>query len=280
MSAPCVVITGTTHGIGLHTAKSIAATGATVIMLNRGLERARLVEDHVRKVTANDRVFNVTGDLASLASVREATLGIRERFRRIDVLINNAGIMSGKPRLSADGVELTFATNHLGPFLLTHLLLDALLASPQGRVVNVASSVHAMGRLDYARLTTTTSYGALSAYAASKLANVMTTLRLAREVAGSNLTVNCVHPGVVATNLLPQDVPLLRWGGRLVRKAMRSAQQSAQCVTHLACSPSLANVSGQYFSPHSRIIEPSAAARDPDAQDALWHASLVLAGLA
>lgn len=273
------VITGTTHGIGLETAKLIASQGDTVLMLNRNPDRAKLVQDHIRRVTDNHQIFNLHCDLASLESVRSCVERVRAAHPTIDVLINNAGIMSGKPEHSADGIELTFAVNYLGPFLLTALLTDALLTAPQGRVVNLASSIHSVGRVNIKQLGSTQRYQSMRAYAASKLAIVMFTLQLANQHQATNMTANCVHPGVVATNLLPTSRPILRRSGKLVRKLMKSPARSAETIAYLAGSADLNAVTGRYFSANKRVVEPSKLAKDPTIQRQLWDASMQLVGL-
>lgn len=273
------VVTGTTHGIGLETAALIASRGNTVLMLNRNAKRGNLVRDQIRRISDNPRVFNLHCDLASLASVRQCAGSIRESHGSIDVLINNAGIMNGRPELSADKIELTFAVNFLGPFLLTQLLIDPLLESQQGRIVNLASSVHALGRLDMDQLGSTRGYKSMPAYAASKLASVMYTLKLSNKYRNTNLTANCLHPGVVATNLLPANRPLLRWSGKLVKNFMRTAAQAADTTAYVALSPDLGNTSGKYFSANKVIRKPSALARNVSLQEQLWDISMELAGL-
>ena len=274
------VVTGTTHGIGLETAKRLAQAGFQVIMLNRDSPRVALVEDHIRRSTGDAEVVSLRCDLANLAAVRDCASELTARVDRIDVLVNNAGVMSGRPQLSQDGFELTLAVNHLGPFLLTRLLLEHLLRSNQGRVVNLASSVHILGRIDFAALGTTERYRTMRAYANSKLATVLTTLRLAAEYANTPLTANCLHPGVVATNLLPADKPLLRGAGNLVRRAMRNPAQAAEVCTHLAVDESLRGTTGMYFSAKGKPVTPSATARDVDLQQRLWHTSERMVGLA
>lgn len=273
------ILTGTTHGIGLETAKLIAGQGAKLIMLNRNTKRATLVQDHIRKVTGNHQVFNLHCDLASLDSVRECAHAVCEAHGTIDVLINNAGIMNGKPELSDDGVELTFAVNYLGPFLLTQLLVDSLLQSPRGRVVNLASNIHVIGKLDTDNLNSTQHYKSMRAYARSKLANVMHTIQLADKYRNTNMTANCLHPGVVATNLLPPSRPVLRWAGKLVKKAMRTPAKSAETAAYLALSPDLNGISGKYFSPDRNVVEPSNLAKSLSARQQLWETSMQLVGL-
>src|SRR5580698_1716643 len=207
------VVTGTTHGIGRVTARELARAGYTVVMLCRDLEAAAAVRSEIVAQLPRASVHAIRCDLASLSSVRACAEALRSEFERIALLINNAGMVSTRHRMSADGFELTFATNHLGPFLLTSLLLDRL--SEHGRIINVASRVHYRGRLDLAPLTDARAgYSSMAAYAQSKLANVLFTFALARRVSRSGITANCLHPGVVATNLLPRWLrlaqPLIR----------------------------------------------------------------------
>ena len=273
------VITGTPHGIGFETAREVASRGKPVIMLNRDADRGKQAARKIREDTSNPQVANLQCDLARLRSVRHCAEAILRDHESVDILVNNAGIMNGSLEYSSDGIELTFAVNHLGPFLLTNLLMPALLNSEQARVVNIASSVHTLGRLNFKELNSTR-YGTMRAYARSKLANVMCTLKLAEDYAHTSITANCIHPGVVATNLLPANRPLLRGGGKLVRRVMRTPAQSASAVAYLALSEELSNITGKYFSPTKRIRKPSRAARNRTAQAQLWSASEKLTGLA
>jgi NAD(P)-dependent dehydrogenase (short-subunit alcohol dehydrogenase family) len=215
-------------------------------------------------------------DLASLASVRECAAAVRERFGNLRLLINNAGITSTSHRMSVDGFELTFATNHLGPFLLTHLLLDRM-DPKEGRIVNTASRVHYQGRMDFDRIRDPRApYLGTSAYARSKLANVLHTLALARRLAGLGVTVNCLHPGVVATNLLPRWLqaikPLISW-------VMFDAERGAHTTLHVALASELNDVSGRYFDEHQIERQPSVLARDVELQDRLWMQSAEWVGV-
>ena len=275
------LVTGTTHGIGMEIAQLIASQGNTVLMLNRNTHRANLVQDRIRKITGNSNVYSLQCDLASIESVRQCADIIRHGRNSIDVLINNAGVMSGKRKLSPDGIELTLAVNFLGPFLLTQLLADMLLASPHGRIVNMASSVHIFGRINASSRglladgnPDTSAYSGMRAYADSKLAMVMYTLQFAARYQDTTISANCLHPGVVATNLLPADKPLLRWAGQVVKGFMRTPQQSAHASAHLALSPDLNGVSGKYFSAGRKIVEPSAKAKNTRAQQRLWETAV------
>ncbi|MCZ6711574.1 MAG: SDR family NAD(P)-dependent oxidoreductase [Gammaproteobacteria bacterium] len=273
------LITGTTHGIGLATARSIARAGHTIVMANRSLQRSRLIEQHLRETTGNENVSSVQCDLASMASVRACASEVIARHQCLDLLINNAGMITAIPEVSADGIELTFATNHLGPFLLTQLLLGMLRAAPNARIVNLASNVHGSGVLDLDHLTPGKRYRWPKTYSRSKLANVMTTLTLARVLEGTGVTANCLHPGIVASNIVPRNSPILHWAGKRVKGLMRTPEQGAATTLHLALSPDVRDITGKYFDANQNIVEPSPRALDRCTQNRLWQKSLQLAGL-
>jgi NAD(P)-dependent dehydrogenase (short-subunit alcohol dehydrogenase family) len=263
------VITGTTHGIGRVTSRELARAGKSVVMLCRDVSAASEVRDEIRRHAPRATVEVVHCDLASLASVREAAARVRRDYPPLGLLINNAGIVSTRRRTSVDGFELTFATNHLGPFLLTALLSDHL--DRGARIVMVASRIHYRASLDLAAVTRPHSrYRATDAYARSKLANVLHTFALARRMAGSDISVNCLHPGVVATNLLP---PWLRVVKPLITRGTFDAERGARTTIHLALEPSLAGVTGRYFDEHQLPRTAAPLANDFGQQESLWKMS-------
>jgi retinol dehydrogenase 12 len=267
-SGKIAVITGTTHGIGRVTSRALARSRYTVVMLCRDYDAAIRERQAILAETPDAAVHGVRCDLASLRSVREAARTVRSDFGRIDLLINNAGMVSTRQRMSVDGFELTFATNHLGPFLLTQLLLDCM--SDDGRIVTVASRVHYKGKLDLARIADPKArYGAQAAYAQSKLANVLHTFALARRLAATRITVNCLHPGVVATNLLPRWLQLIK---PLISRVI-DAERGSRTTLFLAISSDVAGVSGRYFDENQAVQPAAAAANDVELQEALWQAS-------
>ncbi len=266
-----VVITGTTHGIGFVTSRELARAGLTVVMLCRDLEAAARVREAIVAQIPQADVHSVHCDLASLASVRESALAVRRDFGRIGWLINNAGMVSTWRRMSVDGFELTFATNHLGPFLLTRLLLDRM--ADDGRIINVASRAHYRGKLDLAGVADPRArYKGTAAYAQSKLANVMHTFALSRRLAAqsSHVTANCLHPGVVATNLLPRWLRLIK---PVLSPNIIDAERGARTTLYLALSKDVSGVSGGYFDEHQQEQAASALANDVRMQEALWEAS-------
>jgi NAD(P)-dependent dehydrogenase (short-subunit alcohol dehydrogenase family) len=263
------VITGTTHGIGRVTSRALARAGCTVVMLCRDVAAAAAVRAEIGVRVAGADVHVVRCDLSSLASVREAAAAVRREFGRIGLLINNAGIVTTRHRMSADGFELTFATNHLGPYLLTKLLLDRMAGG--GRIINVASRAHYRGRLDLDGIPDPRArYRAAAAYAQSKLANVLHTFALARRLAGTAVTVNCLHPGVVATNLLPRWLRAIK---PLLSPVIFDAERGAETTLYLALSDAVAATSGAYFDEHQVARPASDAANDVALQEALWAAS-------
>jgi NAD(P)-dependent dehydrogenase (short-subunit alcohol dehydrogenase family) len=268
-SAGVAVITGTTHGIGTVTARELAKAGFTVVMLCRDLAAGGRVREAIRAVAPGADIHVRSCDLGRLASVRDCAAAVRGDVESIALLINNAGRVSTRQRLSDDGFELTFATNHLGPFLLTELLRDRMSAA--GRIITVASRAHYRGSLDLQRIEAPRGrYSPTAAYAQSKLANVLHTFALARRLAGSSVTANCLHPGIVATNLLPRWLRLVK---PLVTRATFGRERGARTTLHLALSREVAQVSGRYFDEHQRVQVAAPAANDVALQEALWTAS-------
>lgn len=263
------LITGTTHGIGLVTSRELAKSGFAVVMFCRNVAAAQAVRDDINSAVPGAQIHIVSCNLASLASVRDAAGSVRHNFGKLDLLINNAGIAPSRHQISEDGFELCFATNHLGPFLLTQLLLDRM--APDGRIINVASRVHYRATLDLNRVANSKArFSPMAAYAQSKLANVMHAFALARRLQGTPLTVNCLHPGVVGTNLLP------RWLRRikpLLSPMMFSEERGAKTTLYLATSRDVANVSGKYFDECQTIQAASDSANSVQLQEALWAVS-------
>ncbi|MEJ0005687.1 MAG: SDR family NAD(P)-dependent oxidoreductase [Steroidobacteraceae bacterium] len=273
--SPPAVITGTTHGIGTVTSQQLARAGYCVVMLCRNVAAANSLAHSIARDVPGARIEVVHCDLADLSSVRTAARTVMERFPRIERLINNAGIVSTRRRFSVDGHELTFATNHLGPFLLTRLLLPAL--SPAARIINVASKVHYRGRMDLDRIDDRQgSYSSVAAYSRSKLANVMETLLLARQLANSGIRVNCLHPGVVRTNLLPGWLNLVR---PLFKRSILSPEQGARTTLYMALDDQAGRLNGEYLDEHQQVRPAAAAACDRAAQEQLLARSAGWTGL-
>jgi NAD(P)-dependent dehydrogenase (short-subunit alcohol dehydrogenase family) len=224
------------------------------------------------RATGNSAVDILISDLSSQRQLRELASAFRSRYGRLDVLINNAAVITRDRRVTEDGLELQFAVNHLAPFLLTELLLDLLKASAPSRVVTVSSEAHREGRIDFDDLQGERSYRALRAYRQSKLANILFTHELSRRLRSSGVTANTLHPGAVATRLL-----FTGWRiARLVRPFLRKPTRGADLSVYLALSPEVTGVSGRYFV-GGRPTEPSRRASDPEAAKRLWEVSAALA---
>ena len=279
MNGRICIVTGATHGIGRATARALAASGATVLVHGRDLARARAVAEDISRDTGNPEVRFVQADFAQLAQVRRLAQELQSLLPRLDVLINNAAVMAAARARSAEGYDLTFAVNHLAPFLLTNLLLDKLRASAPARVIVVASEAHRRATLDFGDLMNAGASGWWTAYERSKLANVLFARELARRLAGTGVTVNALHPGVVRSQLFRGSPALLRvllWSvGRLF---MLSPQQGARGSVYLATASELDGESGGYYR-GCRRVAPSAAAQSEACAARLWQESARLTGL-
>jgi NAD(P)-dependent dehydrogenase (short-subunit alcohol dehydrogenase family) len=276
VSAPVAVITGTTHGIGRICARELVSAGYELVMLCRDVPAADVVRQQLLLGLPDARIHSLHCDLASLSSVRSCAAALNARFAGLALLINNAGTISMRHRMSVDGFELSFATNHLGPFLLTELLRPNLASS--ARIINVASRVHYKAQLALDEVANPRAhYSAQRAYAQSKLANVMHTFALARRLAGQPVTVNCLHPGVVASNLLPRWLRLIK---PLLSPVILDEERGAATSMYLALSDTVAGISGQYFDEHQQLQHASALACDVERQEMLWQASVRWCALA
>ncbi len=277
MNGKTCVVTGGTSGIGKATAVALARLGAQVVLVGRDRGRGEAAVAEVVAVSTSPPRLEIA-DLASMGQVRE--LGARlSALDRIDVLVNNAGLMAGQRRVTPDGFEHVFAVNHLAPFLLTNLLLGKLAADAPARVVTVTSDAHAAARLDLDDPHLEHGWDSWRAYANSKLANILFTTELARRLDGAKVTANCAHPGMVRTRFGRDSSLLLRLGVTLGRPFMLSPQRGADTVVYLATSPAVAGQTGGYYVRRQRR-EPSDAARDNATAVRLWLLSEELTGLA
>jgi retinol dehydrogenase 12 len=278
MNGKTCLVTGATHGVGLATARALAAAGATVLVHGRDAELGAAVAADIGRESGNRAVRFVRADFLHLEEVRELAAELA-RLPRLDVLINNAALIDTAGRCTAEGYDATFAVNHLAPFLLTNLLLPRLAASAPARVIVVASEAHRRaGWLDFDDLMNTR-VGYLRAYGRSKLANLLFVRALARRLRGSGITVNAVHPGVVRSQLFRGLAAPLRFAlATVLRPFTRSLEQGARTSVYLATAAELERESGGYYR-DCRRIEPTAAARCDEAAGRLWNESVRLTGL-
>jgi NAD(P)-dependent dehydrogenase (short-subunit alcohol dehydrogenase family) len=283
MHGKTVVITGGNSGIGLETAVALAQAGATVVITARDPERGKRAIDDIKARSGSNDVDLVVFDLGELASTRAGAAELLDRCPRIDVLVNNAGVVLTDRKVTGDGFESTFAVNHLGPFLLTNLLLDRIKASAPARIVNVSSTAHRGARrgMPFDDLQNEKRYSGMQVYSQSKLANILFTNELARRLAGTGVTVNTLHPGTVRTGYgRDGDTKgILAVGIKIAAPFFLSAAKGADTSIYLASSPDVADVSGEYFIKR-KVRKASAAARDEAAARRLWDVSEQLAGIA
>jgi NAD(P)-dependent dehydrogenase (short-subunit alcohol dehydrogenase family) len=274
MEGRVCVVTGATAGIGKATAAALAGMGATVVLVARSADKARAAREEIIRSAGHSRVETVIADFSIQAQVRAAAREIRARHPAIHVLVNNAATYTKKRQETPDGMEMQLAVNHLAPFLLTHLLLDALRAGAPGRVVTLSSDAHHRAAFSWDDVQMRRGYGALRAYCNAKLFNVLFTRELARRVPAAEMTANAMHPGVVGTALL--------FGGwaplRLLKPFMRTAAEGARTALYLASSPEVAGITGEYFK-DDKPKYPSRAAQDDESARRLWNLSAELTGV-
>ena len=272
MHGKICVVTGANSGIGRAAAIDLAGRGATVVLICRNHAGGSVVLEEIERQGGHAALF--IADLASQRQVRELAAALLKRFDRLDVLINNAGVAGRGTRLETeDGLEATFAVNHLAPFLMTNILLDTLKASAPSRVVTVSSAAHKIFTLDFDDLQGERRYSGFGAYGRSKLANILFTHELSRRLEGTGVTANCLHPGVVATGIF-SNVP--RWMRFILASPLvLSPERGADTMIYLATAPEVAEVSGQYFV-RRKPVRSSRASRDAETARRLWWASEVL----
>ena len=278
MQGKVVVITGATSGIGQVAAERLAGMGARMVLVARDKARGEAALVRLRQRAPGAAHSIHYADLSRLVEMKRVAAEIAAAEPRIDVLINNAGALFGSRHVTEDGLELTFALNHMAYFVLTHGLRDRLLASAPARVVNTASNAHRRARLDFDDLQSAHGYSGFKAYGRSKLANILFTRELARRLAGTGVTANCLHPGFVATRFGDQTGGLLSYAVRMAKIFAISAEEGAETLVYLASAPEVANVSGAYFY-KCRPATPTKEAQNDAAAQRLWSETAKLAGL-
>ena len=273
-----IVITGATSGIGQIAAERLAAAGARIVLVARDRGRAERTLARLREAGPDAAHGAHIADLAMLAEMKRVGRDVAAAEPRIDVLINNAGNVFGTRAVTPDGLERTFAVNHMAYFVLTDCLRDRLVATAPARVVNTASAAHLRQTLDFDDLQLEAGYSAMTAYGRSKLSNILFTRELARRLAGTGVTTNCLHPGFVATGLGQREGGAFALMVRLYMLFGRRAEIGANTIVYLASAPEIATVSGGYFI-GTRRAEPSRTAQDDVAATRLWAVSARIAGI-
>lgn len=279
MNEKTVLVTGATGGIGKVAALELARLGAKVCIVARNRAKGEAVLEEIRKATGNAKLELFLADLSSMADIRNLGSEFKAKHSSLDVLVNNAGAFHSERKLSADGLELSFALNHMAYFLLTNLLLDALRAAPKARVVSVSSAAHTSGKINFDNLQGERKWNGWQAYSDSKLENVLFTIELARRLEGSNVTANCLHPGFVKTAFGSGTSGIFAGLLGLAKNLMAiTPEAGADTIIYLASSPEVEGVSGRYFEKR-QLKASSPASLDQGTQKRLWEVSAKLAGL-
>ncbi|WP_412759769.1 SDR family oxidoreductase [Methylorubrum subtropicum] len=265
------LVTGATSGIGAETALGLARLGARVGVVGRDPARVAATLARIRSETGAE-ADSFVADLSEQAGVRRLAAEAGERYPALDILVNNAGAIFSERQVTADGFERTWALDHLAYVLLTHELMPRLAAAPSARIVNVASAAHTRGRIDFDDLDGARRFSAMGSYSQAKFGNVLFTYALARRLAGTRMTANAVHPGVVATGFAGNTHGLLNVAWRLIRPLLITPEKGARTSLHVATAPEVAGVNGRYFS-RCRPVASSPLSRDEALQEKVWALS-------
>jgi retinol dehydrogenase-14 len=277
MGGKVILITGGTSGIGKAAATALAAMGAEVVVTGRNRERGQAAVEEVRHRSGNERVSLMLADLSVQAEVRRLAEDFRERHDRLDVLVNNAGLIQSRRTETPDGLEMTIAVNHLAAFLLTNLLLDLLKDSAPSRVITVSSEARRGASIDFDDLQSERRYRGFPVYGMTKKANILFTYELAERLEGSGVVANCLHPGAVSTNFARNNRGPIALFFRLFKPFMRSPEQGADTLVYLASAPEIGELNGKYLTDRKEVSP--AEPRDEAAQKRLWEVSEELTNL-
>ncbi len=274
MKGKICLVTGANSGIGFETAKALARMGARVGLICRTPAKCEEAKSAILQAVPDAELDSFAADLSSQAEIRRVAADIIRTYPKIDVLINNAGIVENTFKRSVDGIEMTFAVNHLAYFLLTNLLLEPIKAAAPSRIINVSSAAHFGARMDFDDLQGEKGYNGWRAYSQSKLANILFTYELARRLAGTGVTVNCLHPGVIGTKLF-RNLGIIN---TLAGIFLSSPEKGAETSVYLASSPEVEGVTGKYFDNKRAVPSSSASYNEADAKR-LWQISAELTHL-
>lgn len=277
MEKRVALVTGANAGMGKATAIALARRGMHVVMLCRDQARGEAALCEIRRASGSEEVTLMLCDLGDMAQVRRFSAAFHAAYARLDVLINNAGVICLGRQETKDGLELQFGVNHIGHFLLTNLLLDRM--GPGARIVVVGSGAHRVGRIDFDDLAMKRSYSVVAGYSRSKLCNLLFTRALARKLLGAGITVNCVHPGAVATDIaINRRTGFGRTITRVLGWVARTPEQGAATAIHVATSDACAGITGEYFA-GGKLARSSRRSKDMRLAEALWAVSLRITGL-
>ncbi|HSZ24764.1 MAG TPA: SDR family oxidoreductase [Cytophagaceae bacterium] len=275
MENKIVVVTGANSGMGKVTALELAKKGFTVVLVCRNKQLGEEAKQDIIAQSGNTRIDLLLADLSSQKSIRQMVLDFKSKYNHLDVLVNNAGLAFSKFNTSVDGIEMTFAVNHLGYFLPTVLLLDSLKAAPSARIVNVSSSTHKGAKINFEDIEHKKNYSLFGSYNQSKLCNVLFTKELARKLKGTNVSVNCLNPGPVKTGLARDMGPVFQW---LAKSFFPSAEKASATAIYLASSPEVEKITGRYFE-KCKVVPSSKISNDEKIAKKLWDLSTKMTGL-
>ena len=279
MKNKTVLITGANSGIGKATATALAIQGANIVMLCRNKEKAEAAKKEIIEKTKNNNIEIIIADVSNLNDVRRAAKEFLEKNTKLDVLINNAGLIFGKRENSVDGIEATFATNHLGHFLLTNLLLDTIKNTPKARIIHLSSVAHTIAKPNWDDIENKKKYDFARVYAEAKLYTLMFSNELAKRLEGTGITSNAVHPGLVGSNFGATSKNWYEYVVKLVQPFLISNEKGAATSIYLASSPEVEKISGKYFS-KKKTTSPSNASQNKESWKKLWDISEKMVGLA
>jgi NAD(P)-dependent dehydrogenase (short-subunit alcohol dehydrogenase family) len=280
MNGKICLVTGATNGIGKATAQALAQMGATVVIVGRDAQKAAQVTGEIREATSNLNVDWLLADLSSQQDIRRLAAEFKGKYQYLHVLLNNAGGTFTTRQLSVDGIEMTFALNHLAYFLLTNLLLERIIASAPARIINVSSDAHSGGKIDFDNLLGERSYSSFGPYGNSKLGNILFTTELARRLVGTGVTVNALHPGLTSTGFGKNNPgSLMKIMGAVIPLIARSPEKGAKTSVYLASLPAVQNITGKYFV-DCKVTQPAPQAADMVVAKKLWDVSAEMVHLA
>ncbi len=273
MTGKTVLVTGATNGIGFITARELAKMDATVLMVARDEQKGRAKIEEIRQVVPHAKLELMLADLSSMASIRQLATNLTAKYSSLDVLVNNAGAFYSDRRVSKDGLEMTFALNHIGYFLLTKLLLETLKHTKNARIVSVSSGAHMSGKINFDDLQLEQKFSGWNAYCSSKLMNVLFTKELSRKLEGTGVTANCLHPGFVNTGFAGDAKDLFGRTLNFVKNfAAITPDKGAETMIYLSSSHEVANVTGEYFE-KKKVARVNPIAEDSSVAKKLWEVS-------